>query len=243
MIHRWGFGPEVLCLHCSLARGRAFAGLAKHLGGHMLLAPDLPGHGAAADADPDRDLHDQATELALAALPIGPVIGHSFGATVALRLAIEAPERVTALVLYEPVLFAAAGDGPGRRETAQRDDITVLLAAGEHGAALDRFLAVWGGGAPLKPEQRAYMEARIPLIAAASPALNEDAAGILPRLRRITVPVLLMEGAESPTVIPEINAALAQALPDARRVQVSGAGHMGPVTHTSEVAAEIAGFF
>ena len=244
MIHRWGSGPEVLCLHCSLARGRAFAALAKHLSGRTLVAPDLPGHGAAADADPERDFHDQATEVALAALPKqrGPVIGHSFGATVALRLALEAPDQVSGLVLYEPVLFATAGDGPGRRETARRDDITAELAAGDHAAALTRFLAVWGAKGPLKPELRAYMEARIPLIGAASPALNADAADILPRLGRIAVPVLLMEGAESPPVIPEINAALANALPDARRVQVAGAGHMGPVTHAPEVAAEVARF-
>lgn len=36
------------------------------------------------------------------------VIGHSFGATVALRLALERPELVRSLVLVEPVLFAAA---------------------------------------------------------------------------------------------------------------------------------------
>ena len=88
----------------------------------------------------------------------------------------------------------------------------------------------------MKPELRAYMEARVPLIEAASPALNQDTARLLPRLGKLSIPVLLLEGSESPPVVPEINAALATALADARRDRVAGAGHMGPVTHARAVA-------
>ena len=115
LIETWGDGRAVLCLHCSLARGRAWAGVAKHLRGWRVIAPDLPGHGAGADADTARDFHDQATEAVTCSLPEepAPIIGHSFGATVALRLAIERPGQVSALVLYEPVLFRRGGRWTG----------------------------------------------------------------------------------------------------------------------------------
>ena len=46
------------------------------------------------------------------ALTDGPthLVGHSFGATVALRMAIERPQKVARLTLIEPVMFAASRD-------------------------------------------------------------------------------------------------------------------------------------
>jgi lipase len=78
-----------------------------------LHAFDLPCHGASGDWDGQGDIHDTATDMALTVLddigaqPID-LLGHSFGATVALRLAIEHPERIRSLIMYEPVFFAAA---------------------------------------------------------------------------------------------------------------------------------------
>ena len=37
------------------------------------------------------------------------LFGHSFGGTVALRIALERPDLVRSLTLVEPVIFAAAG--------------------------------------------------------------------------------------------------------------------------------------
>lgn len=250
MIHAWGREglPEALLLHCSLAHGRAFAGMAKHLGeGLHLRAPDLLGHGEAEDPDPARPYHDQATEAVAGLLPAsgGVVIGHSFGATIALRLAIENPDRVARLVLIEPVLFAAAGDGPGRRAVAEGvGPLEPLIDAGERATALRNFLAFWGDEAPerMRPATRAYMEERMHLIPMQNPWLDDDQAGLLPRLGAVRVSVLLLEGALSPPVVPEIMEALARDLPDARRVVIQGAGHMVPITHPGEVAHAILAF-
>jgi lipase len=89
--------------------------------------PDRAGHGGARGGTRRATgprFPRPGTEHALGLLPEGPVhlIGHSFGATVALRLAIEAPERVASLTLIEPVLFAAAPDGPEKRANAERWD-------------------------------------------------------------------------------------------------------------------------
>jgi len=114
-LRMFGTGPRpVLALHCSLAHGGAWTAVAARLPGCRLLAPDLPGHGLSPDWAGPGDYHDATTRavgsLLGALAQDGPVdlLGHSFGATVALRLALQRPELVRSLMLVEPVLFAAA---------------------------------------------------------------------------------------------------------------------------------------
>jgi pimeloyl-ACP methyl ester carboxylesterase len=70
-----------------------------------VLVADLPGHGRSAPLARVRQLTDLADHLATLAeargfLP-GAVVGHSMGGVVALRLAVERPEAVRALVLVD----------------------------------------------------------------------------------------------------------------------------------------------
>ena len=106
----WGKGGArpVLALHCSLAHAGAWSGLVDHLSGVTVTAPDQPGHGRAANWDGVSDLHGLTTRLSIEqAIRIGgndpiDIIGHSFGATIALRMALERPDLVRSLVLIEP---------------------------------------------------------------------------------------------------------------------------------------------
>lgn len=239
----WGTGPEpALALHCTMAQAGAWAGFARAMDLRLTLtAPDLPGHGTGPEADRVRDFHDQATEAARAHLPDVPchLIGHSLGATVALRLALDAPGRVRSLTLIEPVLFCAAF-GPGRAaHDAHIAELPPAMARGDLTAAARVFLGLWGAQPfDAVPEaQQRYITERLWVVQATEPALVEDRARILERLDGLAVPVLLVEGALSPPVIAEINAGLAARLPDARRAGVPGAGHMLPVTHPQDLAA------
>ena len=83
-VRHWGDGPrEVLMLHCSLAQGSAWKGVAARLpGGLHLTAPDIVGHGDGPDLDPARDLHDQCFGAVLPHLPAGPL---TLSATVSAR--------------------------------------------------------------------------------------------------------------------------------------------------------------
>lgn len=250
----FGTGHPVLALHCSLAHGGAWAGLAGHLPGWKLVAPDLPGHGKAPDWDGESDLHAKATQGAREILrnlpgPV-PVIGHSFGGAVALRLALEAPELVERLILFEPVLFAAArlSDGPAFQEYLRTHErFYDLFRAGDLPAASEEFQSIWGTGesfADLPERQRRNIMDRIHLVVAQNGALTDDNAGLfdLGRMEAMKAPVLLVEGALSPPIIPVIHAGLAHRLPKASRVRVEGAGHMLPITHASACAALIRDF-
>lgn len=248
-LRHWGQGPRpVLALHCSLAHGGAWRGVAERLRGVRVTAPDLPGHGRCPEWDGQSDLHGTSTRLAIALAetegrPVD-LLGHSFGGTVALRLALERPELVRSLTLIEPVLFAAA-------RAAEAAEWPAFLATHHvvaDGTASDAeataaFHAVWGEGefARLPKAQRDYMARRIRLVRAQDTALVEDSAGMLAfgRLEGLGLPVLLLEGGESPPIVGAILNELERRLPMVRRSCIAGAGHMLPITHPEDVAAEV----
>jgi lipase len=232
----------MLALHCALAHGGEWAGL-----GLPVIAPDLPGHGGS----PDWVGTDYLTDCTRAVLGLmdAPmdVVGHSSGAVIALRVALERPDLVRSLTLIEPVLFAAAraaGSAAYADHVARFAPVVQAFRDGDMTAAAAAFHGIWGAGsfAAQSPEVRGYMAARMPLIAAMNRDLTEDTGGLLGpyRLESLGVRVLLIEGDQSPPVIAAIHDELERRLPQAARVIVPGAAHMLPFTHAAEVAAAIA---
>lgn len=250
--HR-GAARPVLALHCSLAHAGAWSGLAEQLHGVTITAMDQPGHGRSANWDGGADLHALTTRIASVMAEMvgegGPVdlFGHSFGGTVALRIALDRPDLVRSLTLVEPVIFAAAGavhDPAYAPFRAAHLKFARLIETGlrDEGAAL--FHSIWGTGeafADLPERQRHYMLERIHFIVAQNPVLLDDAAGLLRGggLEGINLPVLLVEGGESPPIIAAVMAALAARLPRATRLVMPGAGHMVPITHAVALAPQV----
>lgn len=248
----WGRGNsrKAIALHCSLAHAGAWSGLAQRLDGVEVTAFDQPGHGKAADWDGMDDLQGLTTRLTIdfaervgGGAPID-FFGHSFGGTVCLRVALERPDLVRSLVLVEPVLFAAAraaGAPAFAPFMAGHSAFEDEVRAGRHLAGARLFHATWGGATgfdDLPEAQQAYILDRIHLIVAQGPSLAGDRGGLLRfmGLEGIGVPVLLVEGGDSPPVIDAIMAELARRLPRATRLAVPGAGHMVPITHPETVA-------
>ena len=249
-----GNGPATMvAVHCSLAHGRVWSGLADALAGAARIdACDLPGHGRSPDWDAAMGEYQGVAAAAVTAHIAGmpePVhlIGHSFGGTVALRVAVDDPSRIASLTLIEPVLFAAAFQAnpasraafdtvfAGFTDAYQRGDLTEATRA---------FTTLWGGGPPwedLPDVQRKALISRIHLIPAQNPGIMHDVGGILApgRLEGLECPVRLIEGANSPVVISQIQQALLARRPAAVRTVIPDAGHMVPLTHPSEVAKHL----
>ena len=244
-------GPRpLLALHCSLAHGGAWSGLATLMRHLTIFAPDQPGHGRGSVWNTDRPLHDQAFDESVAvAAHLGQgaavdLIGHSFGATLALRMALERADLVRSLTLIEPVIFAAAraaqdpAFGPFQ---ARHLAFAALVEQGQHREALAMFHGDWGNGEGLDqipPRTVGYMQDRIALIAGQNPTLLDDQAQLLRPggLEGITVPVLFVEGGASPPIVAAIHRALMVRMPAARRLIVPGAGHMVTLTHAGAIA-------
>jgi pimeloyl-ACP methyl ester carboxylesterase len=231
-------------IHCGLGRAanwRPFLNVIERPVSPLLI--ELPGHGLAEDYDTTRDFADQAVELALDEMPSDPVplVGHSYGAVLALRIAVERPYRVSSLVLVEPPFFAAVKDR-WVFEKLERDlsAFHKKMKAGELATAAKEFNAIWGDGTPwseLTPDQRAYMVDRIQLIPACDTLLVDDRPGILQpdRLEELEMPVTFVDGGDTHPVIPEIISTIGDRIPDAEWITVPGAGHMLPVTHPEQL--------
>ncbi|MFZ3580924.1 alpha/beta fold hydrolase [Loktanella sp. DJP18] len=239
---RTGPDPRYLLLHCTLARSEALLPLAQALPGNAVLM-DLLGHGKSQDWNGGED-YQTANMTAAADLCDRPMhlIGHSFGATIALRMALDHPDRVSRVTLIEPVYFALATDAAAQADHRARfGPIMAAVDAGDMEIAARLFHGDWGDGdwSAMPDHSRAGFIRRMPLIMAGVPAIQDDIHGVADRLGRITVPVTLIRGETSLPIIPAIHAAIRAAVPQARDHVVGGAGHMVPMTHTADVAAII----
>ncbi len=239
-------------IHCSMAHSGAMAGLAAGLADMLsMTAFDLPGHGHSGDWDGSAPLQRQTVDMALDFLE-GPtdLIGHSFGGTVALRLACERPDLVRSLTLIEPVFFAAAyADHPGLLDQhgAEMGALAEAIEAGDRETAARLFLREWGNGmrwADLSEQMRQKAMEQIHLITAAHDEIGLDSAGVLSSgaVERLKVPTLLIAGANSPHYVEKINTALARRIDGAISEVIDGAGHMVAISHAPQVAAVIRPF-
>ncbi|MEL6608862.1 MAG: alpha/beta fold hydrolase [Pseudomonadota bacterium] len=238
-------GAPVLLIHCALAHSGAWAGVMAGLRDHACTAFDLPGHGQSPGWDAARDYQAQCVAWA-ADLIDGPahVVGHSFGGTVALRLAVEQPGKVARLTLIEPVYFAAVQGHDRAAFDAHEAAFAPIVAdyqAGDMAAMAQKFTAMWGTGQrweDIPTEARAALAAQMPLIVAQGAGITDDSGGVMNPgvLERVTCPVTLIRGAQTQAIVPAIHAALRARLPQAQEHVLEGAGHMSPMTHPRAVA-------
>ena len=239
-----GGGPSVVCLHASASNSRQWLPLTEHLAPrYHVLAPDFHGSGQspAWRAERPLSLRDELELLEpVFARASGPVtlVGHSYGAAVALIAALEHPERVHALALYEPTLFSlvdaespSPNDLDGFRDTLA--DTAALYDSGDAAAAGRRFVDYWSGeGAwDRMPEARqGQVAATMSNIRGWGHACLEEPTP-LSVFSWLGAPVLLMTGRDSPASSRAVSRLLTQALPRVHAVKLEGMGHMGPVTH------------
>jgi lipase len=106
-VGRWGTGPDVVVgVHGLTLFHIGFRALADQLGdGVTLLAPDLRGRGGSATVGPPYGLGAHADDVAAVlhhlGAPVATIVGHSWGAAVALVTAQRHPDLVRHVVLVD----------------------------------------------------------------------------------------------------------------------------------------------
>ena len=244
----------LVLLHSSGASARQWDTLADALDSRFdVHAIDLHGHGRRPGWAGPRPLsiHDDAA-IALDVLARsggGHLIGHSYGAAVAVHAAAAQPQRVRSLALYEPVLFRLladrAPDLPATREAAAFGRaICTAVAQGRMAEAAEQFVDHWSGSgtwARMGPERRYAVARRMPSVAAQFDALN---AAVLPpaALARLTMPLLCLHGTRSTPVAIAIAALLRTLLPAGRHEALAGLGHMAPLVDAPVVNTRLLRF-
>jgi pimeloyl-ACP methyl ester carboxylesterase len=173
------------------------------------------------------------------------VVGHSYGALVALGLAVGEPGRAHSLALLEP---AARGIGSAEQVVAALQPVFVAYRGGDKPLAVDLFLrTVCGEG------YRPVLDRVLPdafddsvghadlFFQAEMPAVQQFSFGA-EDAGRVTQPVLNVLGAVSVQRFVE-GAELVQSwFPDAERFVVPHTGHLLMVQEPAAVAAGLAAF-
>ena len=254
-VRETGTGPEVVCIHSNASSSAQWRSLMDLLSGsHRVLAPDSYGSGKSPDWHSDREIslrdevHFIEPVFALADQPFS-LVGHSYGAAVALIAALANPRRIRALAIYEPTLFAlvdAQSPAPNGVDGIRHAVLAAgaALDVGDRDTAAGHFIDYWMGAGSWSatPSQR-------------KPAIADSVANVrrwshalfteptpVAAFATLDCPILYMLGSSSPESAHAVARAILPALRDARVVEFPGLGHMAPVTHPEVINAEIAKF-
>ena len=245
----------IVALHCSGSTGRQWQPLRTAVGDRFnVIAPDLLGSGAALRWGGDRPfcLADEAQSVVeIIDATDGPVhlVGHSYGGGVALRIAVERPHRIASLSLYEPTAFHvlnAMGED-GRRLLGEvhalASEIGHHVIAGAYRLAAKMFYEYWNGPASfsiVKQEVQDHLSRYMTKACLEFCALIEEGTP-LATYSHLRIPLLLICGEATLKPVESIARKLAVVMKARDFRVVSGAGHMGPISHPQIVAEAIVG--
>ncbi|WP_305857937.1 alpha/beta fold hydrolase [Balneatrix alpica] len=230
----------VVCLHAALSSKSQWQALVlKEDLPWQTLALDLAGHGAEPAKLQGYSL-DWELERLRQQVPAERVhlVGHSFGAVVALHWACRYPEQVASLWLYEPVAFYLLQ--PGSEEYQQLQSfgqrLQELAEVQDWPAAAAWFVDYWQGGpsfAYLPEPARRLLSSQMPQVMAQARELWQPRSAL-----QLRMPVQLVSGRYSPTVLHRVEEALGNCCSQLSQQQVE-AGHMGPLLQPQRVLPEL----
>jgi len=232
----------IVLLHGFTQTGRAWDGVIAELGErYRPLAPDLRGHGAAADRRPITFAACVA-DIARLAPATFALAGYSMGGRLALHAALALGERVERLALI--------GASPGIEDEDERADRRVAdleLALRIERSTSEAFADAWAAQPLLADQPPAVAAAaradrlrnRPAGLAAAVRGIGTGAmAPLWGRLGELAMPVALIVG-ERDAKFRAIAERMAGAIPDAALVVVPGAGHAPQLEAPGAVAAAL----
>jgi pimeloyl-ACP methyl ester carboxylesterase len=229
---RTGDGPPLVIVLGAFCDRKTFVPPASLASRFTVCTYDRRGRGDSGDTQPyspDLEVADLAAVIEAVAGSGAFVYGHSSGAALALRAAARGVP-MAALVAYEAPYMI-----PGARKVPEDPSgrITELVAAGRRADAV-RFWMTDVVGAPAEVLPRMENSPMWPGLQALAHTLPYDLAltgdqGIpVDYLAKITVPVLVLGGANSPDWFRRTVQATTDAIPGARLVMLDGQDHGAP---------------
>lgn len=239
--HDWhvqqkGEGPTLLLIHGAGGATQSWRGLFPLLSKtHHVVAVDLPGQGFTRLRNRGRcGLDPVAQDLTKLIAQEGwtpsAIIGHSAGAAVGLRMALETPVPVIGINAALSNFKGLAGWlFPALAKVLALNPLTaVAVSATMTRKSVDRLL-VGTGSIPTEEMTRLYFalasdRAHVDATLAMMSQWNLDP--LLTKLDQINSPVLMITGAKDKAVPPDVSAQAAELLPDGRLVALPDLGHL-----------------
>lgn len=215
---------------------------------------DRRGHGESerptAQGSVREDVADAAALIEHLRLAPAFVVGNSFGASIALRLAGERPDLLRGLIAHEPPAFPLLMGDPALagmlEEIGHRVGAVVArIASGDHAGAAEQFAETValgpGSWAQLPPEGRQTMIDNAPTFLDEANEAEALALDLDP-IRTFERPMLLTVGDQSPPLFAPVIRKLSQALPRAEVVTLQGDGHIPHITHPDRYVESVRAF-
>lgn len=247
-----GHGAPILFIHGSWDDHHSWLPVAEELArkdGNPLVLYDRRGHSASTDVARQGHISDDVTDAVhlIQKLGLGPVhvVGHSYGASVAIALANEHPELVASLFVYEPPAF---GILKGKKEYAEAlkaiktamQKAKAYLENGDVEQGTMYFVenVAFGKGSwddVFDERARATMTANADtwLDQSRDPErLSIDIA----KLNTFKKPITLAHGSRSLPVYGDVATEIHKIVPAVRLVECLDAGHGGPTSAPGQVA-------
>jgi pimeloyl-ACP methyl ester carboxylesterase len=234
-----GEGSALVLLHAGIADRRMWD---EHLeplaaAGHRVVAVDLPGFGEAVPGeDPVAHWEDVVETMDALGIERAGLVGNSFGAAVALRVAGLHPQRVSSLVLFSG--SAAPEPDPSPELLAAWEAEEEALEAGDLERAVEATLSSW-----VRPEASAEVRERVATmqrenyerhaaakVEFAEDPLEDDAAAVA----AIECPALLVAGEGDMVDFRNAVSELAARMPKARATVIAECGHLAPLEAPEE---------
>ncbi len=242
---RSGDGPPLVLVHGTTVSHTDWTPVMPRLREQFTVyAIDRRGHGASGDA-PEYALQREFEDVAAVVDSVGQpafLVGHSFGGLCSLEAALLTP-NIRKLVLYEPPIRTSDDFRPP--DIVER--IQAFLDAGQPDEVLATFLEEIAGQDP----RRVALQRRTPAWrsrAATAPAVAREVRTThwydvrAERFAELRVPVLLLQGGDSPPRHVRVTKLLARSLPDVRVVELPGQTHIAMHTATQLFVDEIVRF-
>ena len=228
-----GAGRTVVLLHGSGGTGRKWFAQLAVVGGHRIIAPDLPGHGRSEGQPRDsvaeyrEFVYNFVRTLGLKKFVIG---GHSLGGAIALDFALTRPDLLDGMILV----------GSGGRLRV-KPEILEILARGKHPVGnLEYSYALNTRKDVLDKAAMEMMD--VPVRVYLADFMACDRFDVLDRLGGIEVPTLVICGKDDRMTPVKYSEYLSGHIPNARLALITDGGHMVMIEQPLAVNEHVAAF-
>jgi pimeloyl-ACP methyl ester carboxylesterase len=244
----WGQGPPLILLHAGGSSGAQWTKTGDALADtHTLIAPDLISFGTSEPWPEAGGLtHELQADLVAdiieteSTTPLD-IVGHSYGGSTALRLALRRPELVRSLMLIEPNvswLLKDANDPLYEEGISIANTFIASVQAGRPEVGWEYFIDGRNGAgtwARMSDQSRARFLAQSERVQEAFISnLNHQISRA--ECGRIGVPVTVACGALTTPTDIRISELVRDAITQAHYEIIPDAGHMSPFTHPFDIA-------
>jgi pimeloyl-ACP methyl ester carboxylesterase len=249
-----GEGAPVVFIHGAMTRDllKPVADELATRGGYQVIHYGRRGHGGHGLPGEAAAIPGQAPDVVAILDALGldkaHVAGHSFGAYIALELALQAPHRLLSTILLETMLAQALTEA-SQEDMRKFAEVALPLIVENYtsGAADSAVTTFWDVKSGVEDASE-LIEPALPKgarrLAAAdlNTFLQVDGPAMFSwmvdpaAVKQTTTPIAWVGGADSPPAASDSRAQILEWLPRTRAVDIAGAGHYFPVLKPAETA-------